>query len=121
MAKGKKEKKAKNAWKAGFMGRMFFFGAIHFMVTLGLIVYANKGSVVFFTSQDPTIVGTQKMVGTITWLLSQPAYNFWNMGLLNAVPYYMSWGFFAVNSIFWGFLLAFFFGMLFKTKKKKTA
>ncbi len=98
---------------------MFFFAVIHFLATLALIVYANKGSVEFFGAPDQTLVGTQKTMGAITWVLTQPAHNVWNIGLFESVPHYMSWAFFGMNSLVWGFALAFFLGIVFKVEKKK--
>lgn len=111
--------KKNSMWKLGFLTCMFSTASIHFLASLALMVYANKGSVVFFSSPDKTLVGTEKTVNTITWILSQPAHTVWNAGLLETVPYYMNWVFFGLNSLLWGFALTFFLGIVFKVNKKK--
>lgn len=111
--------KQNKMWKPGFIVCMFCLAAIHFLATLSMIIYANKGSVVFFNNPDQALVGIQKTLGTVTWVLAQPAHTVWNAGLLEAVPYYANWVFFGLNSLLWGFVLSFFLGLMFKVEKKK--
>ena len=94
--------KPKNKSKGGLLKKMIILGAIHAVVTIGLIVYSTGGSVVLFGDPDPSLTGNQKTVATVASVLMQPAYSVWNTGLLDSVPQFGNWILFGANSLVWG-------------------
>ena len=111
--------KPKNKKKGGLLKRMIILAAIHAVITIGLIVFVNGGAVVLFSDLDPAITGLKKTLNMVTRVLTEPAYSVWNNGLVDTVPQYGQWILFGLNSLLWGFVLAYIFGRGGKKKAKK--
>ena len=80
--------------------RVLLFGAMHVIVTLCLVGYANYGSSLRFDGFQPP--RGWAAAGTASQILMMPGYLLWTTSASKNLPGALEWLLFLANSALWG-------------------
>ena len=80
--------------------RVLLFGAMHAIVTLCLVVYANYGSSLRFDGFQP--LRGWAAAGTASQILMMPGYLLWTTWASRNLPDALEWLLLLANSALWG-------------------